>query len=185
VKEEADSRTWQPPSKQLRQEQELVVVHPDAVALDVVLRHDVREALVHGFVRLPVALVHLEGRRLVVEDGPQDPVRQAIVVSLDVLAAERDGDEAACGELGLEPLAPYAGRWYGAAGPSDPRSVTACVQRCQPRREAAAARLEAQVTLRVTCGDGKAIRDDEEPAHGVETSWKVRGSSDLMVMPRC
>jgi hypothetical protein len=55
VKEEPDAGVRQPPAQQLRQKQELVVMHPDEIPRLIVLGHQLGEALVHLGIGFPVS----------------------------------------------------------------------------------------------------------------------------------
>ena len=89
----------QPVAQEARQEEELVVVHPDQVAGPVVRGDDVGEALVRLDVAVPVADLERDLVQEVVEQGPEHPVREALVEPGDLVGGERHRHQPHGGEL--------------------------------------------------------------------------------------
>ena len=84
------------------QQEELVVVDPDQVAGPVVRGDDVGEDLVRLDVALPVADLERNLLEQVVEQRPEDAVREALVEPGDLVGGERDADQPHGGELLVE-----------------------------------------------------------------------------------
>ncbi len=103
VKEEADPGVRAAAARsRLRQQQQLVIVHPDQVARLVVLRHDVGEPLVHLDVGVPVADVERNLIQEVVEQRPEHPVGEPLVVPGDLIGGEGHRHQPHGGELLVE-----------------------------------------------------------------------------------
>jgi hypothetical protein len=75
-------------AQHLRQEQELVIVHPDQVIGLVVLGDDVGESLVHLNVGVPVAYVERHLIQEIMEEGPEDPIGEPLVVAGYLIGGE-------------------------------------------------------------------------------------------------
>ena len=123
VEEEADAGAGEPVAEEARQEQELVVVHPDQVAGPVVRGDDVREGLVRLDVAVPVADLEWNLFQEVVEQGPEHPVREALVEPGDLVGGERHLNEPHGGERLVEALLPLGIEVAGRSRPPDPEPV--------------------------------------------------------------
>jgi hypothetical protein len=102
VEEEPDPRLRQPAADQSRQQQELIVVDPDQVAGPVLRHHHLGELLVGLDVGVPVAGLEGDLVQEIVEQGPEDPVGEALVIAGHQVPVERHPDQPLGGQLGLE-----------------------------------------------------------------------------------
>ena len=93
VQEKADARIGEALADHLGHEHQLVVVHPDQVAGSVVRNRGVGEAAVHLLVEIVVRDLERQLADEVVERRPEHAVAELLVVALDLVGAERDGDE--------------------------------------------------------------------------------------------
>ena len=87
-----------------RDEHQLVVVNPDRDRPAVVRGDDVGEALRSPACRIPSRGRRSECGREVVEERPEDAVREAVVVARDLTRCEVDGERAHRFELALDGL---------------------------------------------------------------------------------
>ena len=152
-------------AEEARQEQELVVVHPDHVAGPVVRGDDVGEALVRLDVAVPVADLERDLFQEVVEQGPEHPVREALVEPGDLVGGERHLHEPHGGERLVEARLPLGIEVAGRSRPPDPEPVRLLVRPHEARGQAAGAPLYLDARLGGLDGDGQAVGDDQEPGH--------------------
>jgi hypothetical protein len=106
MQEETDAGAGEPIAEEARQEEELVVVHPDHVAGPVVRGDDVGERLVRLDVGVPVADLEWNLFQQVVKQGPEHPVREALVEPGDLVGGERHLHEPHGGERLVEARLP-------------------------------------------------------------------------------
>ena len=99
MEEETDSSIRQALAQEPRYQEQLVIVHPDQVTRLVLLRHDIGEPLVHLHVGVPVAHVKRYLIEEIVKEGPEDPVREALVLAGDLIGSQGDRHQAHGGQL--------------------------------------------------------------------------------------
>jgi hypothetical protein len=165
VQEEPDPGIRDHPPEEPGDQQELVVVHPDHVPGPVVAGHRPGELLVGLHVGVPVGDVERDLIEEVVEEGPEHPVGEPLVVAGHLLGGERDGDEAQRGELFPEGVVLLRGQVLGGPGPADPESVRLLVGALEPGGQPSGAPLHLDGTIADLDGDGEAVGDDQEAGH--------------------
>ena len=165
MKEEADAGVGQPLPEQIRQQQQLVVVHPDEVTRLVVLGHDVGESLVHLHVRVPVADVERHLIEEVVEQRPEDPVGEPLVVAGDLIRGQRHRHQPHGGELLLQLGLLRGGQLLRRPGPSDPQPARLLVRPEQPGGQSTGAPLDLDPILGGFDRDRQAVGDDQDARH--------------------
>ena len=131
---------------------QLVVVHPEQRARWCDLEGALREALVHVRVVAPPAPVDHDPVGQPVEERPERPVREAVVVVLDLRLAQGDRHEAA-GEVGQR-----VGKLAAAAVPAHPRGRARLERRAQRGDEPAVGRAPALAGLH----DRQAVGERDE-----------------------
>ncbi len=131
--------------------------------------HAVRELPVDLEVGVPEGRVEVAPPQEVVEEGPQDGVRETLVEALDLLLGEQHGHEivaalpVALGEHGLPGAPPFERQ----AWPADPHAAAMREHGRQGAHQAPRPRLQAPGAVLLLQDDGKAVRDDEEAGGGV------------------
>jgi len=80
VQEEADARVRQLASNHFRDEQQMVIVNPDHVAIPVLGNDRAREALVDSAVDIPVRNSEWQAVDLIVEQRPEYAIANAVIV---------------------------------------------------------------------------------------------------------
>jgi hypothetical protein len=167
VQEEPDARLGQELAQDPRDEQQLVVVHPDEVARPPLARHLLGEDAVHPRVVVPV--VHAQRHLVdqVVEQRPEQRVREALVEALDVLRGQVDGTQTQAAQIAVEGRALRGPQVPRRTRPADPHAAAALVRAAQAGREAARAGLDARSLRAAHDGHGESIADDEQAVHGL------------------
>jgi hypothetical protein len=167
VVEEADREIRPLLAEHLRHELQLVVLHPHRPALGGHQCGAVGEATVDLHVALP-PLPMVGGRRdHVVVERPQGVVGEALVVELDLLGREANGDEVDA--VVLERI----GLVVGAPGPADPRAVGFAHHRLEGRHEAAGRGAERRIAVGIRDAvDRQAVGDDDEGELAGEGLWR-------------
>ncbi len=148
-----------------RDAHEVVVVDPHEVVRPGRAGDALRELAVDRLVGRPVRRIEVAHREEVVEERPDDLVREAGVEAVPLLRRERDRDQVVA-----EPPARVREerRRVGqlllrGPGPADPAAAAVPEDRPQRRDEAAAAGLDLPLPRSVARdGEGKAVRDDDE-----------------------
>src|SRR5262249_25501944 len=135
MQEEADARVRNALPEHPRQKAQLVVLHPDAIARAIVRRDDVCELLVDPAIRVPIGGVDRDQLEQIMEERPEDAVREAVVVPRDVLCREVHGGASKRGELLVERAATRVLELRDIAGPADPKAVRALMRPTQTRGE--------------------------------------------------
>lgn len=74
-----------------REEHQMVVLHPDHAARLELLHDRLRKRKVRLPIREPILLVEIHLTRVVVEEGPQNGVGEAVVVAVSDVVVEVDG----------------------------------------------------------------------------------------------
>ena len=151
VQEEADVEVGPELAQHLRDELELVVVHPDGGALRRPVGGMGGEPPVDGDVGVPPLAVELRLRHRVVVERPEGGVGEPLVEALDLLG--RQGDRVELHAVVVERLQPA----LGAARPADPDAVVGPHHRLDRGDQAAGRRPP----LRLTVGPGDAV--DRQP----------------------
>ncbi len=151
VQEEADVEVGPELAQHLRDELELVVVHPDGGALRRPVGGMGGEPPVDGDVGVPPLAVELRLRHRVVVERPEGGVGEPLVEALDLLG--RQGDRVELHAVVVERLQPG----LGAARPADPDAVVGPHHRLDRGDQAAGRRPP----LRLTVGPGDAV--DRQP----------------------
>ena len=165
VEEEADAGIRQPLAQKARKQEQLVVVHPDEVTRLVLLRHDVGESLVHLDVRFPVADVERHLIEQIVEEGPEDPVGEPLVVAGHLVGGQRNRHQPHGSELLIQLGLLGRCQLLGCARPSDPETTRLLVRPEEPGRQAPRAPLDLDPRVGGPNGDGKAVGDNQDAGH--------------------
>ena len=146
----------------LRQEHQLVVVHPDEVAGPELVEHRLAEEPVGLDVSVPVGGVEAEERREVVEERPERLVREALVEAARHLGREVHGDVALAPDPLRENLPAARVRDAGlVAVPTDPQPFGLTQNRPHRRGEAACALLHLPGVAAPPQGVRQAVRDHD------------------------
>jgi hypothetical protein len=156
VQEEPDARVRQALAEHRGQEHELVVVHPDELVSASVLAHDVRKILVRRLVLGEVVDDVRQSIEQVVEEGPDDPVANAIVEAFARAPRQVDGDEVKGGEAFVHERA-LLRREVAQTWPTYPCPVPALVEPAQPRRKSATTRRDLGASRRTADGNRQTV----------------------------
>src|SRR6059058_2167106 len=175
VQEEADARPGHQLAHELRHEHQVVVVHPDEVARPVVGGDYLCEAPVRTFIRAPVP--HVQGHLVdqVVEEGPENPVRVALVEALHVAGIEPHGNGAVVRQLARDPSALVLAQRLRRARPSDPEAAQALVWAGEAGGQPTRALLEPHLHSLSRQGERESVRDDNESRHAVPSPARPPG----------
>ena len=150
----------------LRQQAEVVVVHPHDVARLRLLHDDVGEALVDRLVLTPLLLVEAAAVDEVVAQRPERAVGEAVVVALHLFLGER--------HLAQRELRPLTGHLeaprvlyaalprLGLRLPGDPHAARVAHHRVERGDEAAGRAFEADALRRALAHVGLAVGDEEQ-----------------------
>ena len=148
------------------QQQQMVVMHPDVVFFPRVLHNRQSELVVHGFIGSPVAGLKVTARRQVVEQRPQDFIRESEVILVDFFPHKTHRLERVtalpCPLLQKILEARFLMRRFsGHSQPPDPHSSTIPQYRGQCRHQAARSGLDGGSAVPILFDDhGQTIRDD-------------------------
>lgn len=144
------------------EEHEVVVLHPDHTARLELLHDRLRKRKVGLPIREPILLVEIHLAGVVVEEGPQDGVGEAVVVAVGDVVVEVDGLAGVLvAEAGVDERAVFGGDEE--AGPADPGEGHALFAAGEGGDEAAGGHLEVVLARGVLGdGDGEAVGDDDE-----------------------
>ena len=170
VEEEAHLRGLVAPPQEFRHVDELVVLHPDEVAVPPLLGHGVGEFLVDFQVGVPEGRLEVAPPQHVVEQGPEDRVREALVESLDLLLGEEHRDEivAALAIALLQHSLPGPAPLQRQARPAHPEAAAVGEHRRNGAHQAAGPGLQDPAGAPLLEDDGEAVGDDEQALrHGI------------------
>ena len=163
VGEEPDRGAGHLAAHHLRHQHEVVVVDPDEIPGAVFADDRFREGAVDGPVRLPALDLRREAIELVVEERPQDPVGEAVVVALDVGGVELDRDGTQGVEADPQLLALRLREAPRLTRPADPGAVAMLVPRAQSGGEPTGAAVDDELVILDADRDGEAVGDEDHP----------------------
>ena len=164
VQEEADRGVGKPLPHQPRDERKLIVVDPDQIARLVLVNDCVREPPVHSLVRVPAFCRERQLVQLVVEQRPQDAVRKAVVVALNLGRGQLYRNCPQRGQAFAQDLALIWCEAPGLARPADPDASASVVVAAEAGREPSGAALDDHLAVLDMNRDGQSVRDQDHPA---------------------
>ncbi len=161
VEEEADDDVGAELAERVGDREEVEVVDPHVGPLGGFFRDALGEAVVHVEVGGEGLAIVDDPIGEVVEEGPDDPVPEAVVVVLDVVVGEEDGSEAVLVERALDRR--FLGGIDDEPRPPDPRRRVLGHAR-ERRGEPAAAHPRMEGAISPLEGDGEAVADEHQRA---------------------
>ncbi len=164
MEEESYARIRETLAEQPRDEHQLVVVHPDGVAVLIGLRDNVGEFLVDAPVRLPAGRIDGHAIDLVMEQRPQHAVGKAVVIPIDFVGREENRLDALIAQLALQAFALGGVGLRHVPRPAKPQRFGLAVPSAETSGESPARVHELNAAVVDRRRDGKTIRDDEEAA---------------------
>ncbi len=184
VEEEPNAGRRQPATKQRRNQQELVVVHPDVIALAPDFRRGVGELLVDLFVNLPTGRLQRQPVGEVVEQGPEQAIGHSLVVFRHLAGAERHRDAVQLLQSLVELGALGARNSRHRSGPAHPECVRASAHRLQCRGQSPDAPVHFQLARFDTGRDGQPVgyQDGARRAHVQARTRPSRTSRNSLIV---
>jgi hypothetical protein len=153
---------WEHPAEEHGKEHKVVVLDPDHVARTCLLADSFGEIEICLAIREPILFVKVHLARVVMEEGPEDGVGEAVVVPVSEVVIEVDGltgillhettvDKRTVLERDIE------------TRPADPGKIHRLLAAREGGDEATRGHFEVVLARRILAdGDGKAIADDNE-----------------------